>query len=182
MKSLLLFLGGSNLFEDYKRYSSLRQCGFFKLFILYPEFRIQILYRMKIHSRLFKFLLKPLALFNSVNLYINCTDIEAGLFIEHGFSTIISCRHIGKNCWINQQVTIGFNDKIHSPYIGDNVNIKAGAKVIGDVTIGDDVIIGANAVVVKDIPSHSIVVGVPAKIIKTRKSEAEPWVKVSGRI
>lgn len=75
-------------------------------------------------------------------------------------------------------MTIGFSDKTHSPYIGDNVGIKAGAKVVGGVTIGDDVIIGANAVVVKDVPSHSIVAGVPARVIKTRNSITEEWVKV----
>lgn len=67
---------------------------------------------------------------------------------------------------------------MHCPYIGDNVEIKAGAKVIGDVYIGDDVIIGANAVVVKDVPAHSIVVGVPARVIKKRNSMSEPWKKV----
>lgn len=76
-------------------------------------------------------------------------------------------------------MTIGYSDEIYCPYIGNNVEIKTGAKVIGDVTIGDYVIIGANAVVVKDIPSHSIVVGVPARIIKTRGSLNEQWVKVN---
>lgn len=107
---------------------------------------------------------------NPHNLYIHCSDIDEGLFIENGFSTIIACKHIGRNCWINQQVTIGFSDKTHSPYIGDNVEIKAGAIVIGEVRIGDDVIIGANAVVVKDVHSHSIVVGIPARVIKKRKA------------
>lgn len=180
-KTILSLIGGEKLVLDYQRYACLRKGGFWKLFILYPEFRIQIIYRMSKHSKMLALLLKPLKLFNFLNLYINCPDIEEGLFIEHGFSTIISCRHIGKNCWINQQVTIGFSDKIHSPFIGNNVNIKAGAKVIGDVIIGDDVIIGANAVVVKDVPSHSIVVGVPAKVIKTRKSESEPWVKIINK-
>lgn len=69
-------------------------------------------------------MLKPLQLSNSLNLYINCTDIGKGLFIEHGFSTIISCRHIGDNCWINQQVTIGYSDATNCPYIGNNVSEK----------------------------------------------------------
>lgn len=75
-------------------------------------------------------------------------------------------------------MTIGFSDKTHSSYIRDNVGIKAGAKVIGGITIGDDVIIGANAVVVKDVPSHSIVAGVPTRVIKTRNCISEEWVKV----
>lgn len=64
------------------------------------------------------------------------------------------------------------------PTIGNNVTIYAGAKVFGKITIGDDVVIGANAVVTKDIPSHSMVAGVPAKIIKTRKEINEMWKKV----
>lgn len=171
-------MGGGKLLADYNRYKQLRNCDFLKLFIVFPEFRYQFFYRLRQHSPLLRILLKPLQLSNSLNLYINCTDIGEGLFIEHGFSTIIACQHIGRNCWINQQVTIGFSDKTHSPCIGDNVGIKAGAKVIGGVTIGDDVIIGANAVVVKDVPSHSIVAGVPARVIKTRNSITEKWVKV----
>lgn len=64
------------------------------------------------------------------------------------------------------------------PTIGNNVTIYAGAKVFGKITIGDDVVIGANAVVTKDIPSHSMVAGVPAKIIKTRTDINEMWKKV----
>ena len=135
-------------------------------------------YRMRKHSRLLKLLLKPLRLRNSILFYLNAEEIGGGLFIEHGFSSIVSCRHIGKNCYINQQVTIGFSDAVHCPYIGNDVHIKAGAKVIGDVTIGDDVIIGAGAVVVKDVPSHSIVVGVPAKVIKRRNNINENWTTV----
>jgi serine O-acetyltransferase len=52
--------------------------------------------------------------------------------------------------------------------LGDNVDIGAGAKVLGNIRIGDNVLIGANAVVITDVPSNSIAVGVPA-IIKPRK-------------
>lgn len=127
-----------------------------------------------------RILLRPLSLFNSLNLYINCTDIGEGLFIEHGFSTIISCKHIGRNCWINQQVTIGYSDKENSPCIGNDVQIKAGAKVIGNVTVGDDVIIGAGAVVVKNVPPHSIVAGVPSRIIKRRNSLNDEWKRCTS--
>jgi serine O-acetyltransferase len=92
-------------------------------------------------------------------------NIGAGLFIQHGFSTIIMA-DIGENCWINQQVTIGYKDKTSRPKIGNNVRITAGAKVIGGVTIGDNVTVGANAVVVKNVPDNCVVVGVPAYIVK----------------
>lgn len=88
-----------------------------------------------------------------------------GLFIEHGFSTIILAQSLGENCWINQQVTIGFN-KGGMPIIGDNVKITAGAKVLGNINVGNNVIVGANCVVLKNIPDNCTVVGVPAKIIK----------------
>lgn len=84
---------------------------------------------------------------------------------------------MGENCQIYQQVTIGNNGGI--PTIGNNVEICAGAKVIGPITIGDDVVIGANSVVTKNIPSHSVVVGIPAKIIKTRDSIDQPWRRIN---
>ena len=73
---------------------------------------------------------------------------------------------IGANCRVNQQVTIGFRNGPRLPRIGDNVHIAAGARVLGDLTVGDNVIIGANAVVTKDVPSNCTVVGVPAYIVK----------------
>ena len=49
--------------------------------------------------------------------------------------------------------------------IGDDVQLATGAKIIGPVIIGDKVIVGANSVVIADIPSNSVVVGIPAKIV-----------------
>lgn len=92
-------------------------------------------------------------------------SIGKGLFIQHGFSTIIMA-DIGDNCWINQQVTIGYKDKTGRPKIGNNVRITAGAKVIGNIEIGDNVTVGANAVVVKNVPDNCVVVGVPARIVQ----------------
>lgn len=176
--NLLSKIVGQKWVEDYKRYKEQQvHCSFFRLFMLCPEFRYQFYYRLRHHSKVWKILLTPLQLINVHNLYIYCSDIGEGLFIQHGFATVINCKHIGKNCLINQQVTIGFNDT-HSPYIGDNVLIRAGAKVIGGITIGDDVHIAAGAVVVHDVPSHSVVAGVPAKVIKTRKQIGDTWERV----
>lgn len=91
----------------------------------------------------------------------------------HGFSTIVHCDSIGDNCKVYQQVTVGYNNGY--PTIGNDVTIYSGAKIIGKVVIGDDVIVGSNAVVTKDIPSHSMIAGVPAKIIKTRSSLKDDW-------
>lgn len=93
-------------------------------------------------------------------------SIKSQLVIPHPIGIIVGrdCE-IGKNCTIYQNVTIGQSHE-KFPTIGDNVTIYAGAKVIGDVHIGNNVIIGANAVVTHDIPDNCVAVGIPAKIIK----------------
>ncbi len=98
-------------------------------------------------------------------LYFDTLNVGKGLFIQHGFATIISAQKIGDYCWINQQVTIGF-EQDKSPVIGNHVRIGAGAKVIGGVTIGDNAIIGAGSVVTKDVPAGEIWAGNPAHFIK----------------
>jgi serine O-acetyltransferase len=135
--------------------------AFCRLMNFHPEFRNLYYYRAGRVARLFAILCPPLP-----TLYITTPEIGPGLYIQHGFATIISARRIGSNCWINQQVTIGYSARNESPVIGDNVVINAGAKVIGGVSIGDNSKVGANAVVVKDVPANVTVVGVPARIVR----------------
>ena len=75
-------------------------------------------------------------------LHLACSEIGPGLFIQHGFATIVAARRVGRNCWINQQVTIGFTRPDDRPSIGDDVFVYAGAKVLGDVTVGNGAVIG----------------------------------------
>lgn len=81
---------------------------------------------------------------------------------------IINCKSMGYNCSVNKGVVIG-NKKgqENRAIIGDNCYFTLGCKVIGKVNIGDNVIVAQNSVFVKDIPSNTIVSGVPAKIIIT---------------
>ncbi len=73
---------------------------------------------------------------------------------------------IGRNCTIRHQVTIGSRNNEHDvPVLGDDVDIGAGAKVLGKIYIGSRVSIGANAVVLIDVPDDNIAVGVPARIL-----------------
>ena len=68
-----------------------------------------------------------------------------------------------------QNVTVGNNalkSRDDVAIIGDRVTLCAGSKVRGSVSIGDNVVVGANSVVVKDIPTNTIVAGIPAKIIR----------------
>jgi serine O-acetyltransferase len=143
-----------------------------------PPFRNLFYYRIAREERIASRVLLEFAklFFAPVNsLFIYTPQIGAGLFIQHGFSTIISARSIGQNCWINQQVTIGYTNMTDTPTIGDNVQITAGAKVFGNIHIGDNSVIGANAVVFKDVPPNCTVVGVPAYIVKCNgKKVREP--------
>lgn len=126
-----------------------------------PEFRSLLRYRIPA-CRLTIWLCGR----GSPALYINTPNIGPGLYFQHGFATIIHAKSIGKNCHINQQVTIGFHGAGRCPVIGDNVSIRAGAQIIGNVTIGDNVTVGAGAVVVKSVPANCVVVGVPAYIVR----------------
>lgn len=90
-------------------------------------------------------------------------------FAYGGIGVVIHSRCvIGNNCIIGQGVTIGGKSKLFDvPKIGNNVYISAGAKLLGPLIVGDNSIIGANAVVISNVPSNSIVAGVPAKVIKS---------------
>lgn len=136
-------------------------CG---LMLDLKEYRSLLQYRISVWGGIRKIILK--VLFPGMEtLYINTPEIGPRLFIQHGFATNISALKIGSDCWINQQVTIGYTFDKKPPTIGNGVRISAGAKVIGDIKIEDNVIIAANAAVVKDIEENDIVGGVPAKKI-----------------
>lgn len=85
---------------------------------------------------------------------LNC-KIEGGLLLPHPNGIVIHpLARIGPNCLIFQQVTIGVTKVGQAPpVIGGHVDIGSGAKILGDVRIGDDALIGANAVVLKDVPA-----------------------------
>ena len=100
------------------------------------------------------------------------TRIGRRFRIDHFGGIVISGdASFGDDCVIRNGVTVGLKNagQRGAPVVGDRVDIGAGAKILGPIRIGDDVAIGANAVVITDVPSNSIAVGVPATI-KPRKS------------
>jgi len=135
-----------------------------ELLTFLPEYRNVLYLRLGIKSKLISWMCPPLS-----TLQITPTQIGPGLFIQHGLATVVAARKIGANCFIGQNVTIGFSNRTDSPTIGDNVTISAGAKVIGNVTIGDDSTVGANTVVIGDVPPNVTVFGVPGKIVWNSK-------------
>jgi serine O-acetyltransferase len=106
--------------------------------------------------------------------------IGTGFFIDHGMGVVIGeTAEVGRNVTIYHGVTLGgvSNQKgKRHPTIQDGVVIGAGAKVLGAITVGECSRIGANAVVVKDVPPNSVVVGVPGQIVvrSKRSSETSP--------
>lgn len=101
----------------------------------------------------------------TVNLGRRVIIEHQGDIVIHGYCTI------GDDSIIRQGVTMGLrylNQPFDAPKLGARVNVGAGAKLFGKITIGDDVNIGANAVVLSDIPAGATAVGVPAKVIDRR--------------
>jgi serine O-acetyltransferase len=101
------------------------------------------------------------------------------LFLPHTQGTVIGAWSIGENATIFQGVTLGAKDIDFSyqessrPTVGNNVTIGAGAKVIGGLILGDYARVGANAVVLNDVASGLLAVGIPAKVID-KKYHANP--------
>jgi len=107
------------------------------------------------------------------------TMIGRRFTIEHAGAIVISGDAVfGDDCVVRQGVTVGLRNRNRrgSPRIGNRVDIGAGAKLLGEITIGDDVAIGANAVVLCDVPEGCVAVGVPA-VVKVRR-EAEVVAQV----
>ncbi|MEO5340369.1 MAG: serine O-acetyltransferase [Magnetococcus sp. MYC-9] len=96
-------------------------------------------------------------------------QIGEGFFIDHGMGVVIGeTAEIGNNVTIYHGVTLGgtsWNRGKRHPTLGDNVIVGAGAKILGPIMIGANARVGSNAVVVKDVPPDSTVVGVPGRVI-----------------
>lgn len=99
-------------------------------------------------------------------------DIGRRLSIHHHMGVAVHNNvQIGDDCILRQGVTIGMlvkSDHRAAPIIGHRVDIGAGAKILGNVRIGNDVTIGANAVVVRDVPDGWAALGNPARIVRLR--------------
>lgn len=104
-------------------------------------------------------------------------QIGDGFFIDHGMGVVIGeTTEIGDNVTIYHGVTLGgttWNKGKRHPTLEDNVVVGAGAKVLGPITIGNNARVGSNAVVVKDVPPNSTVVGIPGRISIGRSLSAD---------
>jgi serine O-acetyltransferase len=113
----------------------------------------------------------------SQNVFIgHYVEIGPGLYIAHGNVVIDGVVSIGARCVINPWVTIGLSGPprhpdrpLHGPTIDDDVYIGTGAKVLGDIAIGEGAVIAANAVVLDDVPAYHLAVGAPARALPRRE-------------
>jgi|GEM_PF-309009 len=143
--------------------------GLHSLLYAFGEFRALFYHRLEhanatgaLLARLLKPIWKPTS-----GLSLSTPDIGPGLFIAHGHATTIAAARVGRNCYVHQGVTIGWDYRgDRAPVVGDGVFVGAGAKVLGAVTIGDGARIGANAVVLCDVPAGATAVGIPARLVE----------------
>jgi serine O-acetyltransferase len=107
-------------------------------------------------------------------------QIGRRFFIDHGMGVVIGATAVvGDDVMLYHGVTLGGRSlargtKRH-PTVGDRVTIGAGARILGDIEIGDDVQIGANSVVVKPVPAGAVATGIPARVRFPDRVDEDPY-------
>jgi serine O-acetyltransferase len=147
----------------------------FELFFNYPGLWALLFHRFAhwLYAKGLRFLPRFIS---AIGLFLTTIDIHPAatlgrrVFIDHGTGVVIGeTAVIGDDVIIYQQVTLGgvSTDKgKRHPTLGNGVVIGAGAKVLGNITIGENSKVGANSVVVKDVPADSTAIGIPARVLK----------------
>jgi serine O-acetyltransferase len=148
-----------------------------EIFFCYPGFHAILLHRLghKMHRAGFTLTARILSQFTRFTTGIEIhpgATIGARCFIDHGMGVVIGeTTEIGDDVLLYQHVTLGGTGKERGkrhPTIGNNVVIGTGAKILGNITIGNHTKIGAGSVVIRSVPDHSTVVGVPGRVTRTR--------------
>jgi serine O-acetyltransferase len=151
-----------------------------EIFLCYPGFHAILLHRFAHRLYLWGLPLIPRVL-SQINRFLTGIEIHPGatigrrFFIDHGSGVVIGeTTEIGDNCLLYQGVTLGGTGaergKRH-PTLGNNVVVGTGAKVLGNIRVGDNVRIGAGSVVVHAVPDNSTVVGVPGRVVRVRSED-----------
>ncbi len=148
-----------------------------EIFLCYPGFHAILLHRFAHRLYRMKVPLIPRVI-SQFSRLLTGIEIHPGarigrrFFIDHGMGVVIGeTTEIGDNVLLYQGVTLGGtgHDKgKRHPTIGNHVVIGTGAKVLGNIHIGDHTKIGAGSVVVHPVPEYSTVVGIPGRVVKTR--------------
>ena len=157
--------------------------GWLEVVCCYPGLHAVVLHRLA--HRLYSWRMPVAGRFvNQFSRWLTGIDIHPGaqlgrrLFIDHGTGVVIGeTAVVGDDCLIYQGSTLGGTGKEKGkrhPTLGNRVVVGAGAKILGNITIGDDVRVGAGSVVLKSVPPHSTVVGIPGRIVRSRMDNEEP--------
>lgn len=153
-----------------------------EVLLLYPGLHAILLHRIAhpLYSWGIPFLPRAISQFTR---FLTGIEIHPGakigrrLFIDHGSGVVIGeTSEIGDDVLIYQGVTLGGTGKEKGkrhPTLGNDVVVGTGAKVLGNISIGDHVKIGAGSVVIRPVPSHSTVVGIPGRVVRMRLGEHE---------
>ncbi len=144
-----------------------------EIILCYPGFHAILLHRVA--HRLYTLPARVISQFSRVLTGIEIhpgAKIGRRFFIDHGMGVVIGeTAEIGDDVLLYQSVTLGGTGhekgKRH-PTIGNHVVIGTGAKVLGDISIGNHVRVGAGSVVIRPVPDHSTVVGVPGRVVRRR--------------
>lgn len=159
-----------NIRADLKAYSGNWAAQGFWVMIVYRFGRWRYQVRPAILRKCFSFIYKLMFKFVQIitGIELPCeVDVGRNFVIDHFGGVIVSgYAKFGDNCRIRNGVVVGLRRVTEkaAPHIGNDVDIGAGAKVLGPIRIGNNVLIGANAVVISDVPDNSIAVGVPAVV------------------
>jgi serine O-acetyltransferase len=145
-----------------------------EVLLCYPGFHALILHRGA-HWLYRRNLFLLARLISTLNRFLTGIEIHPGaiigekVFIAHGFGVVIGeTAIVGDGTLIYQGVTLGGTGKEKGkrhPTLGKNVVVGPGAKVLGNVQIGDNVCVGTESVVLRDIPENSLAIGIPARIV-----------------
>jgi len=159
-----------------------------EIFLCYPGFQAILLHRLAHKLYQWKVPLVPRVIsqfsrfFTGIEIHPGAT-IGRRFFIDHGSGVVIGeTTEIGDDVLLYQGVTLGGtgNEKgKRHPTLGNSVVVGSGAKILGNIRIGDNVKVGAGSVVVRAVPDNSTVVGIPGRVVRVR---AEGGVLEHGRL
>jgi serine O-acetyltransferase len=149
-----------------------------EILLCYPGFHAILLHRLAHKLYQARVPLVPRVI-SQISRFLTGIEIHPGakigrrFFIDHGAGVVIGeTAEIGDDCLLYQGVTLGGtgNEKgKRHPTLGNHVVVGTGAKVLGSIRIGDDVKIGAGSVVVHPVPDGATVVGIPGRVVRTRR-------------
>jgi serine O-acetyltransferase len=163
-----------NIRADFRNHGSQIGAQGFWALVIYRfgrwRYTVRPLLLRKFFSLVYRILFKVIQITTGIELPCE-VEIGRNFIIDHYGGIVVSgFTKFGDDCRIRTGVVIGLSrvEDPCAPVFGNNVDVGAGAKILGRIRIGDNVCIGANAVVVTDIPDNSVAVGVPAVIKRHR--------------